>query len=190
MARFARVLPRVEHRERTLVLLKPDAVQRALVGEILGRFEKKGLMLGGMKLLAVPRTLAEQHYEEHAGRPFFARACRLLGGGPSVALVLQGREAVSTVRGLIGATDPAQANAGTIRGDFAVHWRRNLVHASKTREEAEREVGLWFCPEELVDWVPAIEPYVHEVANAPTSFESDHPGHLYGDEVVDPLPMG
>jgi nucleoside-diphosphate kinase len=140
--------------EKTLVLLKPDCVQRRLVGTILQRIEQKGLRLAGLKLLQPSRALAEQHYAVHKGRPFYESLLKFLTAGPVLAVVLEGREAVAVVRGLMGATDGAKSPPGTIRGDFAISVQNNLVHGSDSVENAAAEVALWFQPAELVNYSP------------------------------------
>jgi nucleoside-diphosphate kinase len=130
--------------ERTLVLIKPDAVQRALAGEILARFEKRGLTLREAKLLTVDRSLAEEHYAEHAEKPFYGELVEFITSGPTLALVLEGEGAIALVRTTMGATNPADAGPGTIRGDFALSMPDNLVHGSDSAESAEREIALWF----------------------------------------------
>jgi nucleoside-diphosphate kinase len=136
--------------QRTLILLKPDAVQRRLVGEITTRFERKGLRLVGLKLVQVPRELAEKHYAVHKGKPFYESLLTFLTSGPTVALVWEGREAVAVGRSLMGLTDGAKSPPGTIRGDFALSVQNNLVHGSDSPENAAIEIALWFKPEELV----------------------------------------
>src|SRR5215831_17873542 len=136
--------------ERTLILLKPDCVHRRLVAEVLGRFERKGLRLAALKLVKADRALAEKHYDVHKERPFFPSLVQFLTSGPTVALVLEGREAVAVARNLIGATDGVKAAPGTIRGDFALSVQNNLIHGSDSAENAAAEVALWFKPEELV----------------------------------------
>jgi nucleoside-diphosphate kinase len=136
--------------ERTLVLIKPDALQRALAGEILARFERRGLTVRAAKLLQVDRELAERHYGEHAEKPFFGELVQFITSAPTLALVLEGEGAVAVVRDTIGATDPAKAAPGTIRGDLALSMPDNLVHGSDAPETAEREVALWFAERELV----------------------------------------
>jgi nucleoside-diphosphate kinase len=130
--------------ERTLVLIKPDAVQRALAGEILARFERRGLEMRAAKLVQVDRGLAERHYDEHAEKPFFGELVEFITSAPTLALVLEGEGAVAVVRETIGATDPAKAAPGTIRGDLALSMPDNLVHGSDAPETAEREIELWF----------------------------------------------
>jgi nucleoside-diphosphate kinase len=140
--------------QRTLILLKPDAVQRRLVGELTGRFERKGLRLVGLKLLQADRTLAEKHYAVHKGKPFYDSLVNFITGGVTVAMVWEGREAVTVCRNLMGPTDGAKAPPGTIRGDFAASVQNNLVHGSDSPENAALEITLWFKPNELPDWTP------------------------------------
>ena len=141
--------------QRTLILLKPDCVHRRLTGAVLQRFEQKGLRLVGLKLLEVSRDLAERHYAVHKGKPFYESLLKFLVSGPTVALVLEGREAVAVARNLIGATDGAKAPPGTIRGDFALSVQNNLVHGSDSPENAQAEIALWFTQAELVAYQPA-----------------------------------
>ncbi len=140
--------------ERTLILLKPDAVQRHLIGEILARFERKGLKVVGLKLVQASTTLAEKHYAVHKERPFYNSLISFLTSGPTVALVLEGREAVAAARNLMGSTDGVKAPVGTIRGDFAISVQNNLVHGSDSVENAQAEIALWFKSDELVGWTP------------------------------------
>jgi nucleoside-diphosphate kinase len=130
--------------DRTLILIKPDAFGRALSGEILARFERKGLRIAAMKLMTMDRELAEQHYAEHTGKPFFGELVEFITSGPLVALVLEGHEAVVAARQVIGATDPLEAAPGSIRGDFALEVGQNMVHGSDSNESAAREVDLFF----------------------------------------------
>jgi nucleoside-diphosphate kinase len=146
--------------ERTLILLKPDCVQRRLVGTILARFEQKGLRLAAMKLLQPTRSLAEKHYEVHKERPFYPSLLSFLTSGPTLALVLEGREAVAVARNLIGATDGVKAAPGTIRGDFALSVQNNLIHGSDSVANAQQEIALWFRPDELVAYTPVDTPWV------------------------------
>jgi nucleoside-diphosphate kinase len=136
--------------ERTLVLIKPDAMQRRLAGEILGRFEQRGLTVRAAKLVQVDRELAGRHYEEHAEKPFFGELVEFITSSPTLAVVLEGESAVSVVRTTMGATNPTQAAPGTIRGDLALAMPDNLVHGSDSLESAEREIALWFSDGELV----------------------------------------
>ena len=130
--------------ERTLVLIKPDAMQRGLAGEILGRFERRGLAIRDARLVQVDRELAEEHYAEHAGKPFFGELVEFITSAPTLALALEGEGAVATVRRTMGATNPADSEPGSIRGDLALSMPDNLVHGSDSPESAERELALWF----------------------------------------------
>jgi nucleoside-diphosphate kinase len=136
--------------ERTLVLIKPDAMQRRLAGEILGRLEQRGLTVRAAKLVQVDRDLAGRHYEEHKEKPFFDELVEFITSSPTLALVLEGESAVTVVRTTMGATNPANAAPGTIRGDLALAMPDNLVHGSDSLESAEREIALWFSDGELV----------------------------------------
>lgn len=146
--------------ERTLVLVKPDGVQRLLVGRIVARFEERGLKLAGLKLLRVDRAFAEQHYAVHRGKPFFEGLLDFITSGPLVALALDGPNAIAVVRSMVGATRPHEAAAGTIRGDLAVETAQNLVHASDGAETAAAELALWFGPGELVNYDREIDRWV------------------------------
>jgi nucleoside-diphosphate kinase len=130
--------------DRTLILVKPDAFARNLTGEIIARFERKGLRLVGLKLMTMTRELASQHYAEHDGKPFYEELVSFITSGPLVAMVLEGESAVEAARQVIGATNPLQANTGSIRGDYAVAVGQNMVHGSDAAESAAREVGLFF----------------------------------------------
>ena len=130
--------------ERTLVLIKPDAVKRGLAGEILRRFELRGLEIREARLLIVDRSLAEEHYAEHAEKPFYGELVEFITSGPTLALVLEGEGAIASVRTTMGATNPADAGPGTIRGDLALSMPDNLVHGSDSPESAAREITLWF----------------------------------------------
>jgi nucleoside-diphosphate kinase len=141
--------------QRTLILLKPDCIQRRLVGTIIQRFEQKGLRLAGLKFLQAPRDLAEKHYAVHKGKPFYDSLLGFITAGPTVAMVWEGREAVAVARALMGPTDGTKAPPATIRGDFAISVQNNLVHGSDSPENAAAEISLWFKPEELVNWTPA-----------------------------------
>src|SRR5216683_6940569 len=146
--------------QRTLILLKPDCVQRRLVGVVIQRFEQKGLRLSGVKMVQADRKLAEKHYAVHRGKPFYESLLQFLSAGPTVATVWEGREAVKVARTLIGPTDGAVAPPATIRGDFALSVQNNLVHGSDSPENAEAEIALWFKPEELVAYNPVDLPWV------------------------------
>jgi len=136
--------------QRTLVLLKPDCVHRRLVGTVLQRFEQKGLRIVAMKIVQASTELAEKHYAIHHGRHFYDSLITFLTSGPTVALVLEGREAIQVVRHLMGKTDGIEAHPGTIRGDFALSKQNNLIHGSDSPESATSEIALWFRPDELV----------------------------------------
>jgi nucleoside-diphosphate kinase len=136
--------------ERTLVLIKPDALERGLAGEILARLEQRGFELRGAKLVQVDAALAERHYEEHREKPFFGELVEFITSAPTLALVVEGESAISVVRTTIGATNPADAAPGTIRGDLALAMPDNLVHGSDSADSAAREIGLWFSDSELV----------------------------------------
>ena len=129
---------------RTLILVKPDAFERGLTGEVLARFERKGLRIAALRYMTLDRQTAEQHYAEHQGKPFFEELVSFITSGPLVALVLEGHEAVTAARQLIGATNPLEAAPGSIRGDYGLEVQTNLVHGSDSPESAEREIGLWF----------------------------------------------
>jgi nucleoside-diphosphate kinase len=146
--------------ERTLVLIKPDGVQRLLVGRILGRFEERGLKLVGLKLRQVDRPFAERHYAVHRGKPFFEGLLDFITSGPLVALALDGPNAIAIVRSMVGATRPHEAAAGTIRGDLAVETAQNLVHASDGAETAAAELALWFAPGELLEYSREVDRWV------------------------------
>jgi nucleoside-diphosphate kinase len=136
--------------QQTLILIKPDAVQRGLAGEILSRIERRGCTLRAGKLLRVSRDLGERHYDEHKAKPFFGELVEFITSGPTLALVVEGEGAIATLRKTIGATNPADAEPGSIRGDLANSMPDNLVHGSDSPESAAREVALWFSDNELV----------------------------------------
>lgn len=148
--------------ERTLILVKPDGVQRGLIGEIVGRFERRGLKLVGMKFLQMSDDLAARHYAVHEGRPFYDSLVRYIVSGPVVAMVWEGKSAVAAARMTMGITNPAEAAPGTIRGDFGMEIGRNLVHGSDSPENAVNEVKLFFAPDELVDWQRDADAWVRE----------------------------
>lgn len=149
--------------ERTFVAIKPDGVERGLIGEIIGRFEKRGLKLVGLKQMQVSVELAERHYGEHKGKPFFEGLVKFITSGPIVAMCWEGKGAIALARNVIGATNPAQAAPGTIRGDLAVEIGRNAVHGSDGPESAAREIGLFFKEEELLTkWDRAVDKWVCE----------------------------
>jgi nucleoside-diphosphate kinase len=146
--------------ERTLVLIKPDGVQRLLAGRILARYEERGLKLVGLKLMTVSRDLAERHYAVHREKPFFGGLVDFITSGPLVAAVLEGPNAIAIVRAMNGATRPHEAAPGTIRGDFALETAQNLVHASDSAETAASELALWFGDEELVGYEREVDRWV------------------------------
>jgi len=147
--------------ERTFIMIKPDGVQRGLVGETVRRFEAKGFTLVGLKMMSVSKELAEQHYDVHKERPFFGSLIEFITSGPVVAMVWQGEGVVASSRMMIGATNPLTADPGTIRGDFGVNVGRNLIHGSDAIETAVREISLWFG-DDLVDWTPTLTPWIRE----------------------------
>jgi len=138
--------------ERTLVLIKPDGVQRGLIGEIISRFEKKGLKIVAMKLIKPERELAEKHYAIHKGKPFFEPTVEYITSSPLVAMILEGKNVINIVRKMMGKTNPQEAQPGTIRGDFAQDIGRNIIHGSDSKENAEYEIKLWFKSEEIFDY--------------------------------------
>lgn len=146
--------------QRTLILFKPDCVQRRLCGALLQRFEQKGLRIAAMKLVQASRELAEKHYAVHKGKKFYDSLLQFLTSGPTVALVLEGRDAVIVARTLIGETDGVKAPPGTIRGDYAISVQNNLIHGSDSPENAATEIALWFRPEELVNYTPVDSAWV------------------------------
>jgi nucleoside-diphosphate kinase len=148
--------------ERTLILVKPDAVQRSLIGEVISRFEERGLQIVGLKLMSVDQPLAKEHYKEHAGKPFFDSLVRYITCCPVVAMVIQGPAAIDIVRTTIGATNPAVAAPGSIRGDLAVSIGRNLVHGSDSAASAQREVALFFRDDELIDYSRTADRWIVE----------------------------
>jgi len=148
--------------ERTLVLVKPDGVQRGLIGEVISRLEKRGLRLVGMKFMQMSQALAEEHYGEHKERPFFPGLIQYITSGPIVAMVWEGNGAIAIVRKTMGVTKPADAEPGTIRGDFALEVGRNIVHGSANESDADREVKLFFNADELLGWERSTDPWVFE----------------------------
>lgn len=148
--------------ERTYLMIKPDGVQRGLIGEIIRRYETKGFTLVGLKLMSVSRDLAEKHYDVHKEKPFFAGLVDFITSGPVVAMVWEGDGVVAAARKIIGATNPLTAEPGTIRGDFGVTIGRNIIHGSDAVETAQKEIALWFSDEELVSWQPAMTSWLYE----------------------------
>ena len=148
--------------EQTLVLVKPDGVQRGLIGEVITRLERRGLKLVGMKLVQVDEALAGRHYAEHVDRPFFRGLVDFITSSPAVAMVWEADNAVALVRQTMGETDPVKSPPGTIRGDLGINIGRNLVHGSDSPESADREIGLFFQPQEVLAYERNVEPWVTE----------------------------
>ncbi|MGN7468945.1 nucleoside-diphosphate kinase [Brevibacillus sp. SAFN-007a] len=146
--------------EKTFLMVKPDGVQRNLIGEIVSRFEKKGYQLVGAKLMNVSRELAEKHYAEHKERPFFGELVDFITSGPVFAMVWQGNNVISTARAMMGKTNPLEAAAGTIRGDFATSVGMNIIHGSDSPESAEREISLWFSADEVLSFEKTIQRWI------------------------------
>jgi nucleoside-diphosphate kinase len=148
--------------EKTFIMLKPDAVQRGLVGQVIARFEAKGCKLVGMKLISVDRALAEQHYAEHREKSFFEPTVTYITSSPVVAMVWEGKNVVAIARELMGSTNPASANPGSIRGSFGMDISRNVIHGSDSVTSAEREIALYFKPEEIIEYRKAGEEWLSE----------------------------
>ena len=148
--------------ERTLILIKPDAMQRGLAGDILARFERRGLRLAALRLLKVDRATAQEHYAEHVGKPFFRGLVRYITSSPIIAAVYEGTNAVAAARQLMGSTRPTEATPGTIRADFGLEVGRNLVHGSDSVTSARREIAIFFPGERLLTWKRDIDPWVFE----------------------------
>jgi nucleoside-diphosphate kinase len=148
--------------ERTLIILKPDAIQRGLAGEILHRLERRGLQIVGLKMIRIDQALAERHYAEHQGKPFYPGLVSYITAGPVVVGVLAGKDAVKITRNTVGATNPADAATGTIRGDLAVEVGRNLIHASDSPESGERETALFFQPTEVLAYEVTNQRWIRE----------------------------
>ncbi len=148
--------------ERTYLMVKPDGVQRSLVGEIITRFEKRGYKIVGLKMLQISRELAEKHYGEHKGKPFFESLVEYITSGPVAAMVIEGKDVVSAAREMMGATDPLKAASGTIRGSYGIDIGRNVIHGSDSPASAAREIALFFREEELIDYGRDIDRWVYE----------------------------
>jgi nucleoside-diphosphate kinase len=148
--------------ERSLIILKPDAVQRGLVSTILGRLEQRGLRFAGLKMMHVTQELARKHYAEHEGKPFFAGLIEYITSGPVVVIVVTGKNVIETVRTMVGATNPVKAAPGTIRGDFGLEIGRNLIHASDSPESGERETSIFFASNELVTMERSVDRWIYE----------------------------
>jgi nucleoside-diphosphate kinase len=162
--------------EKTLVILKPDAVQRGLCGEIITRFEKKGLQIVGMKLMQISRQLAETHYDVHKGKPFYDKLVRFMTSSPVIAIAIAGKDAIAVVRKMMGATAGTKAEPGTIRGDLGLSNTLNLVHGSDALDTATRELGLFFKPEELIEWMPAAQVWTYDLSKGRIGFRERTPG--------------
>ena len=149
-------------KERTFVMIKPDGVQRGFIGEIISRFERKGIKIIGMKMVSVDRKLAEKHYGIHKGKPFFEPTVKYITSSPVVAMVLEGINAIEMVRGMMGKTNPQEAPLGTIRGDFGQFIGRNIIHASDGKDTAKFEINLWFTPNEIASFTRIDEEWLTE----------------------------
>ncbi len=147
--------------DKTFLMVKPDGVQRQLIGEIVSRFESKGLQLVGAKLMTIPVELAEQHYGEHKGKPFYENLVRFITSGPVFAMVWEGENVVELTRKLIGKTNPKEAEPGTIRGDYCMYVSKNIIHGSDSNESAEREINLFFNENELVNYNKAVNSWIY-----------------------------
>jgi nucleoside-diphosphate kinase len=150
--------------ERTLIIFKPDAVQRGLCGQILTRFENKGLQIVGLKFMKIPQQTAETHYAPHKGKGFYEGLVKFMTSSPVVVVALEGKNAITTARKMMGATFGSNAEPGTIRGDFGVSNSFNLIHGSDSPEAAAKELKLFFKDDELIDWTPAIRTWVYDMA--------------------------
>ncbi len=148
--------------QRTFVMLKPDTVQRDLVGDILGRFERRGLKFAALKLIKVDRATAEKLYDVHKGKEFYEKLVEYVTAGPCVVCVIEGYQAIKAVRKMLGATNPLDSDAGSIRGDFGLFMRRNVVHASDSDETAKKEMSIFFKPEEILEYCKADECWVYQ----------------------------
>ncbi len=148
--------------ERTFVMIKPDGVQRCLAGKVIQRFEEKGFKLVGMKLMTISPELAGEHYKEHVGKPFYGKLMEYITSGPVAAMVLEGKDVVSAVRTVVGKTNPLEASPGTIRGDFGIETGRNIIHASDSVPSSDREIALFFKPEELQDYIRIDNVWLYE----------------------------
>ncbi len=148
--------------ERTFIMIKPDGVQRKLISEIISRFELKGFTLLGLKLVSVSKELAEEHYDIHKERPFFRDLVEFICSSPVIAMVWEGEGVVASSRKIIGATNPLEADSGSIRGDLGINVGRNLVHGSDAITTAEREIDLWFNEKELISWEPTLKSWLCE----------------------------
>ncbi len=148
--------------EQTLILIKPDGVQRGLVGEVIGRFERRGLRLVGLKLMQISRDLAERHYTDHKNEDYYDGLVTYIASAPVVAMIWEGPQAIAVARMMMGPTQSFKAAPGTIRGDLALETRRNIIHGSDSQESAAREIELFFKPEEVLIWEQSIEPWIYQ----------------------------
>jgi len=148
--------------QQSYVMVKPDGVQRNLIGEIISRMEKRGLKILALKMYTIPKETAMAHYAEHEGKPFFKSLLDFITSGPSVSIVVQGKSAVSVIRTMVGATNPSEAAAGTIRGDFGLDTGRNIVHASDSTESAKREINIHFSESEISEYLRIDEQWLYE----------------------------
>jgi nucleoside-diphosphate kinase len=148
--------------EKSFVMMKPDAVARSLIGKILSRFEEKGLQIIAVKLIQVDENLAKEHYGEHSEKPFFKDLVRYITSSPSLAMVIKGDDSINLIRKIVGATNPKEADLGTIRGDFAIDMGRNIIHASDSQKSAKREINLFFNKEEICDYELNNQKWVYE----------------------------
>ncbi|BDU50222.1 nucleoside-diphosphate kinase [Haliovirga abyssi] len=149
--------------EKSFVMVKPDGVQRELVGEIIGRFEKKGVKVIGLKLMVISEELARKHYAVHEGKSFFEELIKFITSGPVVAMVMEGEGVIGVIRKMVGATKPGDADPGTIRGDFVLDAGQNIIHASDSKENAEREIDLFFAKEEIIEYSLAVRPWIYSL---------------------------
>ncbi|MDD2444473.1 MAG: nucleoside-diphosphate kinase [Desulfotomaculaceae bacterium] len=148
--------------ERTYLMVKPDGVQRSLIGEIISRFEKRGFKIVGLKVMQISRELAEKHYGEHKDKPFFGPLVEYITSGPVAAMVIEGKDAVRAAREMMGATNPLQAASGTIRGSFGIDIGRNVIHGSDSPASAEREIALFFRKDELIEYSRSVDRWIYE----------------------------
>jgi len=148
--------------ERSLIILKPDAVQRGLIGAILTRLENRGIKFAGIKMMQIDEALARRHYAVHEGKPFFEGLVKYITSGPVLLIAVAGKEIIQTVRNTVGATNPLNAAPGTVRGDFGLEVGRNLIHASDSPENGEQEIALFFKPEEVIEWGRSTDIWIYE----------------------------
>ncbi len=148
--------------EQTYIMIKPDAVQRNLIGEIISRIEKKGFKIVALKMIQMSKELAEKHYGEHKGKPFFEGLVSFITSGPVVAMVVEGKDVVAAMRKMMGTTNPLEAAHGTIRGDYGIDVGRNIIHGSDSLESAKREIELYFKPEEILSYDRVVDNWIYE----------------------------